>query len=181
MFKKTASPASEQEEIGYTQSFVIAKGFATIDDFAALVAYDNSKRLFAQLSADPDRPDVRPRDAYFALLTSMQPGWIIRVLQIFWPDPLPRQKFLELIETWPQAKYEGTSILLDGLVLAVQQQGIPYTRKTIIEFVHPGPEGTPWWQSIPEICSTHGVQVKYMHREEIEALAFWIFNPNLSA
>jgi hypothetical protein len=111
----------------------------------------------------------------------MQPGWIIRVLQIFWPDPLPREKFFGLVQGWPQSKHEGRSILLDGLALAIQQQGIPYTRKTVIEFVHPGPEGIPWWQSVPEICATHGVQVKYMTREEIEALAYWIFNPNLSA
>ena len=181
MFKKPALPPSEQEEIGYTQSFVLAVGFTTVDEFDALIGHDNTKRLFVQLSADPDRPDVRPNDAYLSMLGSMQPGWILRVLQLFWPDPLPRQKFLELIQRWPQAQYEGTSILMDGLALAVQGQGIPYTRKTIIEFVHPGPEGTPWWQSIPEMCATHGVQVKYMTREEIEALAHWIFNPNLSA
>lgn len=181
MFKKPPLPPSDQEEIGYTQSFVLGKGFASVDEFDALIAHDNTKRLFAQLSADPDRPDVRPNDAYLSMLSSMQPGWIIRVLQIFWPDPLPRQKFLELVQGWPQAQYEGTSILLDGLALAVQAQGIPYTRKTVIEFVHPGPEGTPWWQSIPEMCATHGVQVKYMMREEIEALTYWIFNPNLSA
>lgn len=181
MFEKPVLPPPEREEIGYTQSFVLAKGFTTVDEFAALIGHDNTKRLFAQLLADPDRPDVRPNDAYLSMLSSMQPGWILRVLQLFWPDPLPRQKFLELIQRWPQAQYEGTSILMDGLALAVQQQGIPYTRKTIIEFVHPGPEGTPWWQSIPEMCATHGVQVNYMTREEIEALAHWIFNPNLSA
>ena len=181
MFKKPALLSPEQEDIGYTQSFVLAKGFTIIDEFDALIGHDNTKRLFAQLSADPDRPDVRPNDAYLSMLISIQPGWIIRILQIFWPDPLPRQKFLELIKGWPQAKYEGTSILLDGLALAMQQQGIPYTRKTVIEFVYPGPEGTPWWQSIPEICATHGVQVKYMKREEIEALSYWIFNPNLSS
>ena len=181
MFKKPALPPPEQEAIGYTQSFVLAKGFITVDEFDALIGHDNTKRLFAQLSADPDRPDVRPNNAYLAMLGSIQPGWILRVLQLFWPDPLPRQKFLELIQRWPPAQYEGTSILLEGLALAVQGQGIPYTRKTIIEFVHPGPEGTPWWQSIPEMCATHGVQVNYLTREEIEALAHWIFNPNLSA
>src|SRR5262245_3392215 len=159
MFKKATAPSSDQEEVGYTQSFVLAQGFTSIDGFHALIGHDNTKRLFAQLSADADRPEVRPNDAYLAMLSSMQPGWIIRVIQIFWPDPLPRQKFLELVQGWPQAKHEGTSILLDGLALAVQGQGIPYTRKTIIEFVHPGPEGTPWWQSVPEICATHGVQV----------------------
>ena len=181
MFKKPASSsAPEQEEVGYTQSFVLAKGFASVDGFDALIGHDDTKRLFAQLSADSDRPEVRPNDAYLSLMSSMQPGWTVRVLQIFWPDPLPRQRFLELVERWPTANHEGTSILMDGLVLAVQGQGIPYTRKTIIEFVHPGPEGTPWWQSIPEICATHGVQVTYMMRNEIAALSHWIFNPNLS-
>jgi hypothetical protein len=180
MFKKPAQPP-DQEEIGYTQSFVLAKGFTTVDEFDALIGYDNTKRLFARLSADPDRPEVRPADAYLAMLSSVQPGWMIRVLQIFWPDPLPREKFYELVQGWPRSEHEGRSILLDGLALAIQQQGIPYTRKTIVEFVHPGPEGTPWWQSVPEICATHGVQVKYMAREEVEALAYWIFNPNLSS
>ena len=179
MLRKSAPPP-DQEEIGYTQSFVLAKGFTTIDEFDALLGHDNSRRLFAQLSADPDRPEVRPADAYLAMLNSMQPGWILRVLQIFWPDPLPREKFFTLVKGWPRSKHEGRSILLDGLALAVQQQGIPYTRKTVVEFVHPGPEGTPRWQSVPGICSTHGVQVKYMVLEEIEALAYWILNPNLS-
>ena len=180
MFKKSVSPSSELEEVGYTQSFVLAKGFTSIDGFDALIGHDDTKRLFAQLSADPDRPEVRPNDAYLSILTSMQPGWIIRVLQIFWPNPLPRQKFLELVQRWPQAKHEGTSILLDGLILAVQGQGVAYTRKTIIEFVHPGPDGTPWWQSVPDICATHGVHVTYMTQEEVEGLSYWIFNPNLS-
>jgi hypothetical protein len=180
MIKKPAQPL-EPEEIGYTQSFVLAKGFTSIDEFDALIGYDNTRRLFAQLSADPDRPEVRPGDAYLSLLSSIQPGWILRVLQIFWPDPLPREKFNQLVQGWPRSELEGRSILLDGLALAIQQQGIPYTRKTVVEFVYPGPEGAPWWQSFPEICATHGVQVKYMRREEIEALAYWIFNPNLSA
>lgn len=181
MFKKPAAPVIDTEDVGYTQSFVLAKGFATVDEFDALIGCDNSKRLFAQLSADPDRPDVRPNEAYLALLSSMQPGWVIRIIQIFWPDPLPRERFHELVQKWPHPQHEGASILLDGLSLAIQGQGIPYTRKTIIEFVHPGSEGTPWWQSVREICATHGVQVKYMTRDEIEALSYWIFNPSLSA
>ena len=179
MFKKPAPPP-DQEEIGYTQSFVLAKGFTTIDEFDALIGYDNTRRLFAQLSADPDRPEVRPADAYLSLLNSIQPGWIIRVLQIFWPDSLPRQKFYDLVETWPEPKTEGLSILMDGLKLAIQQQGIPYTRKTIIEFVHMGPECSPWWQSVPEMCAVYGIQVKYLSQEEVEALAHWILNPSLS-
>jgi len=167
------------EEIGFTQSFVLGLGFETIDDFDTLVGDGKTKRLFAQLTADPDRPEVRPNDAYLAMLSSMQPGWMGRVLQTFWPDPLPRQSFFELVQGWPKATTEGTSILKDGLLLALEQQGIPYTRKTIIEFIYPGNEGIPWWQSLPELFASYGIQMKYLTREEIEALAHWIFNPNL--
>ena len=170
---------TQAEEIGFTQSFVLASGFQVVDDFDALMGDGNTTRLLAQLIADPDRPEVRPNDAYLAMLSSMQPSWIVRVLQTFWPDPLPRQRFFELVQGWPKAATEGISILKDGLLLAVQQQGIPYTRKTIIEFVYPGAEGIPWWQSLPELFASYGVHMKYMTREEIEALAHWMFNPNL--
>jgi hypothetical protein len=167
------------EEIGFTQSFVLGSGFETVDEFDALLGEGESKRLFAQLTADPDRPEVRPNDAYLAMLSSMQPGWVIRILQTFWPDPLPRQRFFDLVQRWPKAASEGTSILKDGLLLAVQQQGIPYTRKTIIEFIYPGTEGIPWWQSLPDLFASYGVHMKYMKRDEIEALAHWMFNPSL--
>src|SRR5512143_2624570 len=129
------SHADSVEDIGFTQSFVLGSGFENVDDFDVLLGDDDTKRLFAQLTADPDRPEVRPNDAYLAMLSSMQPGWVIRLLQTFWPDPLPRQRFFELVQRWPDAASEGTSILKEGLLLAVQQQGIPYTRKTIVEFI----------------------------------------------
>ena len=173
--------ATEQEEIGFTQSFVLARGFVQVDGFDALIGHDGKKRVFVQLTADPDRPEVRPEAAYLQMLNSMQPSWTLRILQIFWPDSLPRQKFYDLVETWPEPKTEGLSILMDGLKLAIQQQGIPYTRKTIIEFLYPGTEGIPWWQSLPDMFATYGVRMKYMAREEIEALAHWMFNPNLGS
>ena len=174
-------PASaHNEEIGFTQSFVLAKGFENVDGFDALIGHDGSRRVFAQLTADPDRPEVRPNDAYLNLLNSMQPGWVLRVLQIFWPDAMPRTNLYELVEHWPEPKTEGLSILMDGLKLAVQQQGVPYTRKTVVEFVYPGPEGAPWWQSVPEMCAMYGVQVRYLAQQEVEALAHWILNPLLA-
>jgi len=173
------SQPPQTEEIGFTQSFVLAHGFETIDDFDTLMGDGNTARLFAQLTADPDRPEVRPNDAYLAMLSSMQPGWVVRVLQTFWPDPLPRQSFFELVQGWPETVTEGASILKDGLLLALQQQGIPYTRKTIIEFAYPGVEGIPWWQSLPELFASYGIHMNYLTREEIEALAHWMFNPSL--
>jgi hypothetical protein len=176
-----SSRVDPAEEIGFTQSFVLGSGFEVVDDFDALLGDGNTRRLFAQITADPDRPEVRPGDAYLSMLSSMQPGWIVRVLQTFWPDPLPRQRFFELVLGWPEATAEGTSILKDGLLLAAQQQGIPYTRKTILEFIHPGTEGIPWWQSLPDMFAAYGVHMQYLAKDEIEALAHWIFNPNLGA
>lgn len=178
--EKTA-PADQTEEIGFTQSFVLARGFEKVEGFDALLGDGDNKRLFAQITADPDRPEVRPNDAYLAMLSSMQPGWVVRVLQTFWPDPLPRQRFLDQVLGWREPMGEGTSILKDGLLLALGQQGIPYTRKTILEFVYPGTEGIPWWQSLPDLFAAYGVHMKYMLGEEIEALAHWMFNPNLGA
>lgn len=166
-----------EEEIGFTQSFVLARGFVRVDGFDALIGHDGTRRVFARLTADPDRADVRPNEAYLALLHSMQPGWVLRMLQIFWPDALPRTRFDELVAQWPEPGTEGLSILMDGLRLAVQQQAIPFTRKTVIEFVYPGPQGAPWWQSLPEMCAVHGVQVQHLVQEEVEALAHWILNP----
>src|SRR5512140_1323790 len=105
--------STEPEEIGFTQSFVLARGFEQVDGFDTLVGHDGKKRVFAQLTADPDRPEVRPEAAYLQMLNSMQPGWKLRILQIFWPDPLPRQKFYDLVETWPEPMTEGLSILMD--------------------------------------------------------------------
>jgi hypothetical protein len=44
-----------------------------------------------------------------------------------------------------------------------------------------GPECSPWWQSVPEMCMVYGVHVKYLAQEEVEALAHWILNPSLTA
>ena len=82
-----------------SQQFVLAQGFRQMDGgFWALIGHDNSLRLFAELTANPDQPDVRPSEAYQVMLTSMQPGWTFRCLQIFWPDPDPRTLFQNQIE-----------------------------------------------------------------------------------
>ena len=80
---------ADQEEFGTTEQFVIAKGFTQVRKCPALIGYDGTKRLFAELFADADRPDVRTEEAYRELFYSLQPGWTIRILQIFWPDPRP--------------------------------------------------------------------------------------------
>jgi len=82
-----------EQTIGSTRTFVLAKGFTQAGAHAALIGEDDTSRLFAELYADPDRPDVRPQEAYQSILSSMQPGWTLRLLQLFWPDPEPRLEF----------------------------------------------------------------------------------------
>ena len=79
-----------EQTIGSTRTFVLAKGFTQVGSQAVLIGEDDTRRLFAELYADPDRPEVRPQEGYQAVLSSMQPGWTLRILQLFWPDPEPR-------------------------------------------------------------------------------------------
>jgi hypothetical protein len=58
-------------EVGTTHHFVLSKGFTRVGNLDALIGADGTKRLFAELFADPDRPDVRPTEAYQAILSSM--------------------------------------------------------------------------------------------------------------
>ena len=168
-------------EIGETKPYVMGKGFLRVGEgFDALLAYNDSKRLFAELEADPDRPEVRPQDAYAALLTSMQPGWTLRFLQIFWPDSLPRRSFQKEVEGWAKPNSEGLEIMREGLLLAIEESPLPFIRRTIIEYIlPPNNEGLAWWGSIPEMCLGYGIEVAVLNREEIQALAQWVFNPSL--
>jgi len=50
--------------VGVSHQFVLARGLTEISGYAVLVGVDNTKRLFAELYADPDRPEVRPQEAY---------------------------------------------------------------------------------------------------------------------
>ncbi len=96
-----------EQSIGSTRTFVLSKGFAQVGNHSALVGEDDTKRLFAEIYADPDRPDVRPQEAYQAILSSMQPGWTMRVLQLFWPDPGPRFEFQKQVQRWNTPLTEG--------------------------------------------------------------------------
>jgi len=172
---------SDQEDLGTTEQFVIAKGFTQAGNCPALIGYDGSKRLFAELFADADRPDVRTEEAYRELFYSLQPGWTIRILQIFWPDPQPRSAFLRNVENWTNHKTEALDILHAGLLIAIQETLLPSLRRTFIEFILPGDEGLAWWEGLTGVCTAFGVQVKYLNAEEIQQLAYRIMNPGFDS
>jgi hypothetical protein len=169
----------EGQTIGSTHPFVLSKGFTQAGSQAALIGDDDTRRVFAELYADPDRPEVRPQEAYQAILSSMQPGWTLRLLQLFWPDPEPRLEFHKLVQVWKTPQVEGLDILVQGLLLAVQEVPLPFVRRTVLEFVVPGNEGLAWWDGISGLCAGFGIKVHYLDQAAIQGLTNWIFNPNL--
>jgi hypothetical protein len=169
-------------EIGSSQSFVIAQGFRRVGAHWGLTGHDGSPRLFAELSADPDRPEVRPVEAYQALLSSLQPGWAVRWLQICWPDPEPRKRFCGRLQDWHGrgGEVEGRELLRQGLWLFAQQAPLPFIRRTVLEFPSPGDEGLAWWEGLPGLMLAYGLQVTPLSLDAIQELARWIFNPTLA-
>lgn len=176
-----------EEIIGSTRTFVLAKGFTQAGNHAAVVGEDDTKRLFAEVYADPDRSDVRPQEAYMAILSSMQPGWTLRLLQLFWPDPEPRLEFQKQASQWKRHDVEGLDILHQGLILAVQEYPLPFVRRTVLEFVLPGDEGkalrggewVAWWEGLVGLCAGFGLRIRYLDRNAIERLTRWVLNPDL--
>ncbi len=171
----------EERRVGQSQAFVLARGFRKIGAYWALVGADNSLRLFAEVTADADRPDVRPKDAYQTLLSSIVPGWSLRILQIFWPDPAPRDAFQKQAETWPtDGKGEGQKLLHDALLLHIREAPLPFIRRTVIEFVYPGTEDAlAWWEGIQGNLLTFGLKTEPLPPEKIQELARWVLNPRL--
>lgn len=166
-------------QVGTTHNFVLIQGFAKVGPHDALIGTEGTKRLFAELVADPDRPDVRPQEAYQVILTSMHPGWTLRLLQVFWPDPQPRLAFQRQAKGWPAPASEGLDILHQGLLFAVEQFPLPFERRTILEFVFPGEEGLAWWDGLGGLCQGFGVRISRLDSRQIESVLQCIFTPSL--
>jgi len=168
-----------EDTVGSTRTFVLAKGFTQACNHPALIGDDDSKRLFAEVFADPDRPEVRPQEAYQAMLSSIQPGWTLRLMQVFWPDPMPRVEFHMHAKKWDKPNTDGLDILHQGLILATQEYPLPFVRRTILEFVLPGDEGMAWWEGLTGLCAGFGLRVNYLAQREIETLTRCVLNPSL--
>jgi len=169
----------EEQSIGSTRAFVLGKGIVQMGSHSALVGEDDTNRLFAELYADPDRPEVRPDEAYQAILSSMQPGWTLRLLQLFWPDPEPRLSFQEKVENWGVPGDEGLDILFQGLSMSIQEQPLPYIRRTILEFIFPGDEGIAWWDGLGGLCQGFGLLFSPLSGDDVVVLSRRILNLNL--
>jgi hypothetical protein len=167
---------NSEQVVGTTQTFVLSQGLTNVGQHAALVGEDDTKRLFAELYADPDRPEVRPQEAYQAILSSMQPGWSLRLLQLFWPDPVPRLTFQERVDKWGTPSDEGLDILFQGLSMSIQEQPLPYISRTILEFVFPGDEGIAWWEGLEGLCQGFGLRFSPLFGEDILVFSRRILN-----
>lgn len=167
-------------EVGKTQDFVLGQGFQEVEGYMALVGRDGSRRLLAELSADPDRPEARPQEAYRELLASLAPGWTVRLLQVTWPDPEPRQAFLAQVDAWEGGEGEELETLRQGLRLYLDGFPLPYRRRALLEFVlPPGSEGPGWWGGVARSLELYGLVLTPLGQEEILALARHLLNPEL--
>jgi hypothetical protein len=167
-------------DVGTTHAFVLSKGFAQVGNHSVLIGEDDTRRLFSEVYADRDRPDVRPQEAYKSILSSIQPGWTLRLLQLFWPDPEPRLEFQNQVSRWARPDAEGLDILHQGLSLAVQEYPLPFVRRTVLEFVLPGDEGIAWWEGLAGLCAGFGLRIRYLDQSAIEGLTRWVLNPQLN-
>jgi hypothetical protein len=63
--------------------------------------------------------------------------------------------------------------------MSIQEQPLPYIRRTILEFVFPGEEGISWWEGMSGLCQRFGIRVLFLSTEQIQGLAHWMLNPRL--
>lgn len=174
------------QALGHTQDFVLAEGCQELAGYTALVGRDGTRRLLAELSADPDRPEARPGEAYRELLASLVPGWTLRLLQVTWPDLGPRRALLAQVDAWGEkpptssGTGEQLSALRQGLQLFLEAFPLPYRQRVILEFVlPPGTEGLGWWSGLAGTLASYGLVFTPLDREAIVALARHLLNPEL--
>ena len=62
--------------------------------------------------------------------------------------------------------------------MSIQEQPLPYIRRTILEFVFPGDEGVAWWEGLGGLCQGFGLRFSPLPGEEIMVLTRRILNLN---
>jgi hypothetical protein len=186
IYPRHISKVGKVDKVDSTHRFVLAQGFHQIAGIWGLLGHDGTLRLYGELTADPDHPRVRPIEAYRALLSSMQPGWTLRWLQIFWPDPHPREHFIKTVRNWSGFN-ESCDLLHQSLQIFLEEAALPYLRRTILEFQMPitkngdGLDGgcRSWWAGLPSLLVPYGLVFMELSADEIQILAYQIMNPEL--
>lgn len=179
--------AKPHSKIGPSQDFVISCGFRDVSAEAgpmspgALIGVDGSIRLFIELTADTDRPEVRPRAAWQELLKSVPPGWTLRVLQAIWPDPAPRNAYRARVEeSWHEPANEGLQLLYDSLLLFLDEAPLPYARRTIVELAVPESgleDAFSFLDGAIGLLGGYGIIAHVLDEDAVQQLARAVFNP----
>lgn len=167
------------DQLGDSTRLVAGKGFENIEGWPALIGHDDNPRLFAELTAEPDLPQVRPGDAYRALLASLDPGWGLRFLQIIWPDPAPRLAYLRRVHSW-KSPDEARRLLRDGLADLLETAPPADEASTILELSFPRLARTlamAWWESLPGLLGTYGIDCRPLEADEVQELSYRLLNP----
>lgn len=162
--------------VGATQELVAGGGFREIRGLRFLAGADGTARFFLELEADPDRPEVRPREAWAALLSALPPGWGIRALWIVWPDPIPRQAFLEGLDRW-----EDRDGLREELRAFLAMEPPPLRRRGILEIAVPPAdlaEAPGLLDGFRALLGSYGVMARPMDEGAVMDLARRILCPS---
>jgi hypothetical protein len=170
-----------QQPVGASQALVAAQG---IRADGVLVGADGTLRYLLDVTADPDRPDVRPTAAWRALLAALPAGWSLRVFQAVWPDPGPRAAFQAAVAHWPQPEHPGRRLLYESLQLFLDQASLPYARRTLLELAVPTAlerDVGAFLDGAIALLSQYGLLVVPLETPEIVTLVRAICNPEVPA
>lgn len=163
---------------------VSAGGIDTVSGFVALKGKDGLRRVYAELMGDYDNPGARPEEALGYLLESMKPGWLYRILQVYWPDTESRRAFAEHVDRrmQPTQGNEALQILHEGLRLSLEPGEVPlsFRRRTFLEFVVLGSDAIDYWETLQdELAKNYRIELTHLDAGGIVALSRWLLNPDL--
>lgn len=160
------------------QDFVLARGFVEFDGVRMLSDQDRRPRIFLELSADPEVRVAEVQNAFQLFLASVPNGQSIRLLFIRWPGPEPRLRFLRQLDSWtPPSNNPLISAMCTDLRLFTLGEALPFFGRTILEVVLHSNDSHDWAASTGRLLADHGIGVRPLPADEVQALAYQLFNP----
>ena len=164
-----------------SQQLVAARGFR---EDGALVARDGGTRYFVEVWANTDRPEVRPQDAFAAIIRALPIGWSIRFTQISWPDTTPRKVFSRRVREWKVGEVPLRETLRDAMLYHLETAPLPFYRRTILE-ISPVPSARPeqveaFIQTVGRACQQFHLEAALLTPEQVIEITRYILNPEVS-
>lgn len=134
------------------------EGLPELGGGAALTAPDGTVSALFEVYAEPDRPYVRPRAAFEALLGALRPGWGLRMLLLAAPDPELRRPFLAGLKGLPRPENRLAQALLTALLDHWSDRPPPPGRRALLELIAPSAKAlaeAAW--TVPELLAGAGI------------------------